>query len=1092
MDTSRLPLEQGIICSLRESFGFIHCAERPQEVFFHYSEVSNCHPDELQIDTEVEFRVGESKNDSSKLAAYEVITLPTGTVVWETEDQPEQVFEGLVEKSARHDQRNSIEGTIRVLEDEGDVTTSSSGQLIRFRSDEYQASKKGSTRLFRGDLVQFRILTDRRTKQKYARFIALVLTEKEKKRIERERKLLENAVEEEGVVVSLNNGFGFIKSNKRRDHIYFHYSNLTLPEDNDDFELKKGQELKFLVVAETDNDDKEKRSARSVVCLPEGSVVFHNDVAQGIKGVVEVCPRPPIGGDDVYGTIRLVDPIMDGEEEVKSALLEFSDAPGGTYTYKHHSSNTMGLWIESGDTLLFDVVKELADGSYRAAPTRHTLGEGGIVQPPDEANLGTPTVRLYACSLVHRADGVVHTVKESSGYGFLHFSERPIDVHFKTFNFLPEELQSDLRKQLGYDGKPVRLEAGTAVQFDICAHGKVTHQTRGRRGHNQERENIKGHRILLLPQSAVEMEKFIKKEVKGVVKSVNARQAYSGAIELEEDLEPMTIEERHPLVAKMIHSFLEECKKPNGRKSLVFRDIVSVKEDDVVVEMVERLGGGLLDCGHIGMAGSSSHPGRLCIRRVEEEDNKEEKETDADGKEKPKKEKKAVDSRQIHFDKSSLNVELKEDVPLGRGDIVKLDVSQSRRTGRFVAMNLTVIERNESSDIEEVSNEGSGQGIVREVVPKRNFGFISVLDDTATKRESLFFHLSDDKDSKRSIYRKGDEVKFDIALEKSGKRVALNIELLPKGTMPVKATKNACQGFILMEPSHTTLSDTPLRKKFSHLSTGSDKTGGRWDNGKEDSKKTTVDLHDKGCILLIEDKTGMFKRKGWRTKNSTSGSSDDDDGKSLESFGSNDDAKSVDSSASMGDGGKGSSGEGGFDEEPSGYIHVKYKNGAIAIHGTGSASSMDGSTNPRRGDLVSFVRAKSGVGVRDVRIVKRQVARFIQGRLEKIEVVANSAGLNRGKARFIAATEQGEEYDIDLREVVSCDASALKEKQPVEAILHEGKLYGVCRTADLYLGSKLGTKNKERPKLNLSVKKNRGGTIMAQSMMAKVCLPYMQ
>ena len=55
-----LPFEQGIICSLKESFGFIHCAERPEEIFFHYSEVTNCHPDELQIDTEVEFKVGPS------------------------------------------------------------------------------------------------------------------------------------------------------------------------------------------------------------------------------------------------------------------------------------------------------------------------------------------------------------------------------------------------------------------------------------------------------------------------------------------------------------------------------------------------------------------------------------------------------------------------------------------------------------------------------------------------------------------------------------------------------------------------------------------------------------------------------------------------------------------------------------------------------------------------------------------------------------------------------------------------------------------------------------------------------------------------
>ena len=55
----------------------------------------------------------------------------------------------------------------------------------------------------------------------------------------------------------------------------------------------------------------------------------------------------------------------------------------------------------------------------------------------------------------------------------------------------------------------------------------------------------------------------------------------------------------------------------------------------------------------------------------------------------------------------------------------------------------------------------------------------------------------------------------------------------------------------------------------------------------------------------------------------------------------------------------------------------------------------------------------------------------------------------------------------------------------MEAILHEGKVYGISRSADLYLESKLGASHRERPKLNLKVKKESGGTIVAQSRMAK-------
>ena len=69
----------------------------------------------------------------------------------------------------------------------------------------------------------------------------------------------------------------------------------------------------------------------------------------------------------------------------------------------------------------------------------------------------------------------------------------------------------------------------------------------------------------------------------------------------------------------------------------------------------------------------------------------------------------------------------------------------------------------------------------------------------------------------------------------------------------------------------------------------------------------------------------------------------------------------------------------------------------------------------------------------------------------------------------------------------------------VEGILHDGDIYGVCRTKDLYLSSKSnegsrrgglgggvgGSGLKERPRLNLTVKKGLGGQIMAQSGMAK-------
>jgi len=993
--------------------------------------------------------------------------------------------------------------------------------------------------------VTFRVFLDRRTKQKYARQITLIQSERERKRIEKEKRLLEDASHEEGIVVSLNNGFGFVRSNKRREDVYFNYSHLVIPEtpdgkDNDNFELVKGQEVKFLVVTEEQlerqnsnsssnsnnnsaSNGNVKVSARQIHCLPKGSVVFHTLEAEGLKGVVIRAPHPPSpgskGDDSRLGYVRVMSPPQNhhGVAIEGDILLHYSDAPGGVFTYQNHRNlSSSGLWIHEGDTLLFDVVKEVVDGSYRAVPTLHKIGLGGTVMKPnkngdadanvdaggtttatgndDDADVEKPAIRLASVSVVGRAEGVIHTLKPD--YGFIHFAERPVDVHFKTYDIMPEELQADLLRNMGID-QPIQLQEEAAVQFDICAHGNITTTThRGRRrGAQQARENIRGQRIVILPKSAVTLEKVIATDCKGVIKSINPQQLYTGAVDLEEDVKPMTMDERHPLVAKMIDSFLEESSLPNGRKSIVFRDTLGMNDDDVITEMAKLKGGGALECSRIPVPGIAPHPGRICIRRIENKDDSAENEKDSQkegaavpvptkGKRRGKQQGERA-FKNIRFERSSLDDALKHDVPPSPGDIITCDIIQNRRNGKMIVKNLKIVERKfgEGNPAVLTATDSAGVGVVKEVVHRRNFGFISVLDENNTKNELLFFHLPKDK-----RFAKGSEVKFDIAME-GAKRIAINIENVPKGTIPSVASKNACLGYILMEPSHTTLKNTPARKTAK---ASGDKVGnGRWAETNDDAKATTVkrEMVEDGCILLLEDKTGMFQKKRARRRKKRSASVD-----SIDSLGdlSVDETKSVGSVDGLASEDDDLSSD-GCDREYNDIVsilsRIHYTNGSIAIHGAGATSCMDGSTNPKRGDLVSFVKGRKQKAARDIRIMKRETAILQRGRLENIQVIKTDDNKNKGKAQFIAATENQEVYDIDLAEVVSCSVSILKEKASMEGILHEGKIYGLCRTSDLYLASKIvvggSGKNRQRPKLNLTVKKDRGGRIMAQSMMAK-------
>ena len=96
-------------------------------------------------------------------------------------------------------------------------------------------------------------------------------------------------------MVALKDNFGFLKSDRRKEEVYFHYSHVVFLEDqtdwNDDYTLAEGQDMEFLVVIEPDDGNAtngagggtassggerwKKCSARKVQFLEKGTVVFH-------------------------------------------------------------------------------------------------------------------------------------------------------------------------------------------------------------------------------------------------------------------------------------------------------------------------------------------------------------------------------------------------------------------------------------------------------------------------------------------------------------------------------------------------------------------------------------------------------------------------------------------------------------------------------------------------------------------------------------------------------------------------------------------------------------------------------------------------
>ena len=638
--SSNMVLEYGKIQSLLDKFGFIYCANRPMDIFFHYSE-SNQPIHSLQVGQEVQFYVapaqdigggssgiaGNEKKD--KVSAYSVTVLEPGTVVWETEDEPGLRKRGLVERVIRasptgRDRRDRIaEGTIRVQidpkgrEEEGnenenvdtqksnidegeqnnnddatgnDTTASATklttnttananrekGYIVRYTIDDYPEFFNTGA-LARNDLVEFSIFTEKRSGLKYARNIVMIQTELERLEEQREKALMENASYERGVVTSLKNGFGFLKSNRRHEEIYFHYSHIQLPdegehheneeqEETEDLTLKEGQDMEFYVVSEDDNIGKKRISARQVRFLEKGSVIFHEILATGVTGKVVRCPEASESsvsnsrrrhktkhqsfkdeGND--GTIRLDKPISfipaedydsKVEVEIEDITLHIDDCP-----QIDREGSKISIWVKEGDTLLFDVVRDVISNSCRASPTIFLKAESLCAQDDisgqvsvskeekiindqneivkqdkeiideDSENTSdcstddrsaasdedtstaivTPKVRIVGLSPEIRKEGTVVSIKDN--FGFIRPIDQNTDVYFRLDEVLPSDITEDIwRNSLTKDKvkkmKSLLFTNGSRVIFDL-----VSQQPKNT-SRNRSKDAIRAERIVVL------------------------------------------------------------------------------------------------------------------------------------------------------------------------------------------------------------------------------------------------------------------------------------------------------------------------------------------------------------------------------------------------------------------------------------------------------------------------------------------------------------------------------------------------------------------------------------------------------------------
>ncbi|CAH1799965.1 unnamed protein product [Owenia fusiformis] len=269
---------EGVVCSMKDKFGFIERADAVKEIFFHYSEYKE-DINNLSLGDDVEFKI-QCRN--GKEVAVEIKPLPEGTVIFE--DISVERLKGKIQKTLKSSQGRRTSETFP-----GRIVYESKNQQTEIPYGD--KDQTGDYTLQPGDIVAFNIATDRRDKLQRATNIDLL----------EESFTVQNEERETGVVAAVKDGYGFIKCADRDARMFFHFSEML----NTKKPPAVQDEVEFTVVQ--DPTSANRQIALRMKLLPKGAVTFQTVGKDKFIGTVEKEPNghrsPAKTGKDEIGSI---------------------------------------------------------------------------------------------------------------------------------------------------------------------------------------------------------------------------------------------------------------------------------------------------------------------------------------------------------------------------------------------------------------------------------------------------------------------------------------------------------------------------------------------------------------------------------------------------------------------------------------------------------------------------------------------------------------------------------------------------------------------------------------------------------------------
>ncbi|CAG9839305.1 unnamed protein product [Diabrotica balteata] len=422
---------QGVVCSMKESFGFIERADVVKEIFFHFSEAKT--KEELRLGDDVEYII-QTRN--GKEVACNITRLPPGTVIFE--DLKPDILKGQVLKPIDRGPRNpndALPGRIRYrAPDHSEVEISFS-----------EKDQMGDFTLRHGDWVQFQIATDRRDALDRATHILLL---DESFKVSGEKR-------EQGVVCSVKEGFGFLKCVEREARLFFHFNEILDVERTN--EVQVNDEFEFTVVQDQTSSSmfsNNRQSAIRMKWLPPGTVQFEIRIENELTGIVT--SDLPLSNWNNRSPTKSQSSVT-GETNNECGLIGYC-INGIKKTISFYAKDCSVKQVPRvGDKVQFNINQVKRNKEFIATDVE-------VIQPAVQTNGIKHSISRTSGGPLYQ--GFIAALKD--GFGFIETIQHDKEVFFHFSNF---------------EGESNSLDLGTEVEYNLG--------TRGNSGSCSSAENVK-------------------------------------------------------------------------------------------------------------------------------------------------------------------------------------------------------------------------------------------------------------------------------------------------------------------------------------------------------------------------------------------------------------------------------------------------------------------------------------------------------------------------------------------------------------------------------------------------------------------------